>query len=70
MSRIFWAGECLLCGCTHCDEGGGLLVKRKGDPDCKSFVLFFCLDCLDDRLEEVNEKEKEIIEQENLVRFW
>ena len=69
MSKIFYSGECLLCGCSHCDEGGGSVVKRFGKPDSEAFVLFFCLDCLDDRLDDVKELEKKFINEENLVRL-
>ena len=69
MSKIFYSGECLLCGCSHCDEGGGSVVKRSGKSDSSAFVLFFCLDCLDDRLDEVKEQENKIIKEEHLVRL-
>lgn len=68
-NKLLLSGQCFLCSRSPVDEGGGLLVKHLDDPDSESFVLFFCLDCLDDRLEEVNETENKIIEQNNLVRF-
>ena len=60
--------ECLLCGRSS-DDGGGSLVKHSGDSNSNSYLLWFCLDCLEDCYSEVKAKEDKIIKEKNLVKL-